>query len=273
VYNGNAHHAAGKRFAVNDSYYLILNNLNADETKIVTSIISHIEKGHRKIGVMQIANENFVSTAFIIRLCKKLGFDGYSELFYYLLKPRPATAAKGDFCSPQTLIYNYSNENFRRFSEYLTQYKNRHAFVTGEGFANFVSDYMVQRLAICGFMIFNGVHFYDFMMFRDHLRNALKGNIEPSFMIAISQSGESKPVIEDAHRAKEHGFRLISFTRMETSTLADMSDVVFTVDPAKQNLIGRMPNLFFGKVVLAFEQMVAMHLGEAAGASPDTNHL
>ena len=41
----------------------------------------------------------------------------------------------------------------------LMQYKERKIFVVGEGFAEEVANYIVKRLAICGFMVFNHVHF------------------------------------------------------------------------------------------------------------------
>ena len=65
----------------NNYYYLLTNLLTEDERRVVTSIVQHIEEGAGKVGIQQIADENFVSTAFIMRLCKRLGFDGYSELF------------------------------------------------------------------------------------------------------------------------------------------------------------------------------------------------
>ena len=36
------------------------------------------------MGIQQIANENFLSTTSIVKMCKRLGFDGYSELYYHL---------------------------------------------------------------------------------------------------------------------------------------------------------------------------------------------
>ena len=40
--------------------------------------------GRKRVGIQQIASENFLSTTTIVKMCKRLGFDGYSELYYYL---------------------------------------------------------------------------------------------------------------------------------------------------------------------------------------------
>ena len=67
-----------------DGYFLLTNLLSEDEKKVITSITAHIERGEKRVGIQQIANENFLSTTTIVKMCKRLGFDGYSELYYYL---------------------------------------------------------------------------------------------------------------------------------------------------------------------------------------------
>ena len=69
-----------------DGYFLLTNLLSEDEKKVITSITAHIERGEKRVGIQQIANENFLSTTTIVKMCKRLGFDGYSEL-YYLPQP------------------------------------------------------------------------------------------------------------------------------------------------------------------------------------------
>lgn len=67
-----------------DGYFLLTNLLSEDEKRVITSITAHIERGEKRVGIQQIANENFLSTTTIVKMCKRLGFDGYSELYYYL---------------------------------------------------------------------------------------------------------------------------------------------------------------------------------------------
>lgn len=234
-----------------ENYYLILNNLNEQETNVITSIVSHIEKGGKRPGISRIAAENYVSASFIVKLCKKLGFAGYTELYYYLQKNRPSVPAS---------LMDYPPEEFQKFYSILWQGRERNGFAVGEGFGDIVAEYMMTRLGICGFHVFNRVHFYDYMLFRregKNGRNVVTSNILPSFIIAISQSGETDTVLTNVRRAKEEGFRVISFTRVADSSLAKMSDALFLVDPVSQVLAGQMPNPFFGKVILLFEQLLS----------------
>ena len=52
------------------NYYILTNLLSDDERRVITSIVRHIELGGNKVGIQQIASENYVSTAFIMKLCK-----------------------------------------------------------------------------------------------------------------------------------------------------------------------------------------------------------
>ena len=140
------------------NYYILTNLLSDDERRVITSIVRHIELGGNKVGIQQIASENYVSTAFIMKLCKRLGFAGYSEL-YYNLAPSSGEGHRSSDPDPLCgLIDGYTPEQAEQFCKMLMQYKERKIFVVGEGFAEEVANYIVKRLAICGFMGFNHVH-------------------------------------------------------------------------------------------------------------------
>lgn len=103
------------------------------------------------------------------------------------------------------------------------------------------------------------MHFYDYMIFREQ-GEGMVSNLEPSLMLAVSQSGESNIVLNDVTRAKQQGFKIIAFTRCADSTLVRMSDVHFIINETKQAFVGDMPNTFFGKVIIAFEELTGEYL-------------
>ena len=156
-------------------------------------------------------------------------------------------------------------EAVSRFCGLLDQSRRAKLFTTGEGFSNIVGAYIAQRLSICGFMVFNNVHFYDYMLFRDahHLSDAAEA---PPVMFAVSQSGETEPVLNDVRHARQNGHKIVTLTMRSDSTLAQMSDIVFVVDGSRQTLAGSLPNSFFGHVILAFEELVAFYFGRERDA-------
>ncbi|MEA5143816.1 MAG: SIS domain-containing protein [Oscillibacter sp.] len=240
--------------------YILTNLLSDDERRVITSIVDHIESGKTKVGIKKIASENYVSTAFVMKLSKRLGFAGYSELYYMLAN---GEARQDTMSNPlQQLVDNCTEEMADHFCDLLKKHQNHKIFVVGAGFAEYVTSYMVQRLAVCGFMVFNHVHFYDYMIFRQSSARQNTTNIEPSLIIAISQSGESEAVINDVREAKKQDFAVVSFTRRADSTLAQLSDLAFLVDASRQTLISAVPNPFFGKVLLAFEELMGAFFRE-----------
>ena len=236
--------------------FLLTNLLTEDERKVITSITSHIERGEKRVGIQQIASENFLSTTSIVKMCKRLGFDGYSELYYHLSRQM---AASGDRQAEdlERLIDNYSPDLPARFRSLLKEARDGKMFTTGEGFSNIVGTYIAQRLSICGFRAYNNVHFYDYMLFQEAHQRAVRD--ETAVMFAVSQSGETEPVLNDVRHAKQHGHRIVSFTKRGDSSLARLSDLVFVLDGSKQTLAGSLPNPFFGHVILLFEELVARY--------------
>ena len=239
-----------------DNYFLLTNLLSEDERKVITSITAHIERGEKRVGIQQIAAENYLSTASIVKMCKRLGFDGYSELYYHLSR-QLAASEKPTEETLRRLIDNYSADLISRFCALLHERRRGKIFTTGEGFSNIVGTYITQRLSICGFMAFNNVHFYDYMLFQEAHRSAV--NDEAAVMFAVSQSGETEPVLNDVRHAKQHGHKIVTFTRRGDSTLAQLSDLVFVLDGTKQTLAGSLPNPFFGYVILVFEDLMARY--------------
>ena len=191
-------------------------------------------------------------------MCKRLGFAGYSELYYYLSRQFDSHGEERSAESLKSLIDNYSDELIARFRKLLSHSRQAKLFTTGEGFSNIVGSYIAQRLSICGFMVFNNVHFYDYMLFR-HAHHLPDSPETAPVMFAVSQSGETGPVLNDVRHARQHGHKIVTFTKRSDSTLARMSDIVFVVDGSRQTLAGSLPNTFFGHVILAFEELVAFY--------------
>lgn len=240
-----------------DGYFLLTNLLSEDEKKVITGITSHIKRGEKRVGIQQIAGENFLSTTSIMKMCKRLGFDGYSELYYYLSRQFDSHGEERSTENLKSMIDNYSEELAVRFCRLMDQSRQAKLFTTGEGFSNIVGTYIAQRLSICGFRAYNNVHFYDYMLFQEAHQRAVRD--ETAVMFAVSQSGETEPVLNDVRHAKQHGHRIVSFTKRGDSSLARLSDLVFVLDGSKQTLAGSLPNPFFGHVILLFEELVAQY--------------
>ena len=244
-----------------DNYFLLTNLLSEDERKVITSITAHIERGEKRVGIQQIAAENYLSTASIVKMCKRLGFDGYSELYYHLSR-QFAASEKPTEETLRSLIDNYSADLISRFCALLHERRRGKIFTTGEGFSNIVGAYIVQRMSICGFMAFSNVHFYDYMIFQEAHQSADAD--ESAIMFAVSQSGETEL----------YGITTI----MNYSGMEEMMKVQAVTDVGRERSVnqdyvyysltetGSLPNLFFGHIILIFEELMARFFSPAPDA-------
>lgn len=236
-----------------DNYFLLTNLLSEDERKVITSITAHIERGEKRVGVQQIAAENYLSTASIVKMCKRLGFDGYSELYYHLSR-QFAASEKPTEETLRSLIDNYSGDLISGFCTLLHERRRGKSLRPAKAFPT-SSEPISSNACRSAALWLQQRAFYDYMLFQEAHQRADAD--ESAIMFAVSQSGETEPVLNDVRHAKQHGQRIISFTRRSDSTLAQLSDLVFVVDGAKQTLAGSLPNLFFGHIILIFEELMA----------------
>ena len=123
-----------------DGYFLLTNLLSEDEKRVITSITAHIERGEKRVGIQQIANENFLSTTTIVKMCKRLGFDGYSELYYYLSRQFNSHGQDRSAENIKSLIDNYSGDLVSSFCALLHERRKGKIFTTGEGFSSIVGN-------------------------------------------------------------------------------------------------------------------------------------
>lgn len=61
-----------------DNYFLLTNLLSEDERKVITGIAAHIERGEKRVGIQQIANENFLSTTSIVNVALQTSCEKFS---------------------------------------------------------------------------------------------------------------------------------------------------------------------------------------------------
>ena len=69
------------------------NSLSVSEMRILREIVARIERGDDRVPIRAVAQASFVSTTSIVRLAKKLGFEGFSELLYSLKHERASSLA------------------------------------------------------------------------------------------------------------------------------------------------------------------------------------
>ncbi len=191
--------------------------------------------GFKKLTVRKLAQETFVSSATVMRLCQKLGFSGFSELLFHirhLLSETPTLhtqvpsppnaeipAAFHDFVANYQRSFEFvTAEKIQAFAQLLKQEES--FFLYGTGFSHLFAEYLAKKLQLLGKTALSSGVGDSRGIF---LNNAQKYRV----FIAISRSGETRQVIDKAKIARSMGMKVVSFTRASANALGPLSDLNF----------------------------------------------
>ena len=91
-------------------------SLTDTERAVLEFLLTHIDEA-LKLGVRGVAKANFTSTSTVMRLSRKLGYNGFIEMYYKLLgaagKGTPVYELNEGFLSHFAGDGNVSMENYR----------------------------------------------------------------------------------------------------------------------------------------------------------------
>ncbi|MGL4796508.1 MAG: MurR/RpiR family transcriptional regulator [Paraclostridium sp.] len=216
--------------------------LSKIEETILIYLFSNIDN-LKKIGIRKVAKDNFTSTTVIYKLCKKLGFDGYSDMIYnisHFIKTDEPDSSVDIFTNASKQI----NTNLEYFSDILNSSRDKLIMLLGVGYSQMIANYMSERFVINGFKCIANTHM-------QLLSNSYEKDV---LLIAISNSGESTSILEVVETAKNNGIKVISFVGNENSSLANLSDIPLVLKGyEKFPNLKNPPNTFFSEVLLLFE--------------------
>ena len=173
-----------------------------------------------RMPIKELAAMAHVSTATILRFCRKCGVDGYSE---FKLKYKEHLEGKRDALKDdgtaelQSFVNQVRSEDFQESIEAAFQYlrKSRCTIFVGVGSSGMLGRY--------GARYFSNVGRFS-LFIDDPWLPVLQDLSEDTVTIALSESGLTSQTITIASQLQERGSRLISITNNANSVLARMAD-------------------------------------------------
>ena len=213
------------------------------EKTITSSIHQHILKDE-KVSIDTIAGECFVSKAAIVKLAKKLGYSGYSEM-YYILMSSSRTRRAADFSHIVELSSDDSrNASIQLFCDLLYQYRNDKIHLDSIGLCDAARDYYLQMLLIFGFDVVSSYHFASF-----HKE-------KPGLFCFLSYSGTRSEIFDRVSAAINSNFQVLALTGNKDSPLGTTAD--YTIEVAGERTIpaNYQPNLFTANLIILLEMVL-----------------
>lgn len=188
------------------------------------SLYNYIMKNSEKVICMRIrelANEAHVSTTTILRFCKKINCEGFSEFkikFKMYLEQSGGNILTDNTSMIIDFLKKAQGKEYREKIDLVCKEINKASTIifVGMGFFGILSKYAGRYLSAMGRnAIYIDDPFYPL-------------NFKPSdnyVAIAFSVSGQTATVINNINRLKEKGCRIVSITNNESSILAKISDI------------------------------------------------
>lgn len=222
--------------------------LSETEEAILKYIIKHIDSVLEQ-GVRTVAKENFTSPATVMRLSKKLGYNGFIDLYYHL---EPMVRGNGGHFPSENSLEDpdaYEGE-ICAFIDLITTMGDKNIFIYATGFSGIIGEYMYKKFLVNSQRTI-------FASGTDSI-GVLESNADlAGVFVTISKSGETKQVIEKMQYFKEKGVPVITFTNNADNAASRLADIVFAI-PSEDRLDDRniKSNYFFVHTLYLFENIM-----------------
>lgn len=223
------------------------NNLNDNEIGIITAIYNHIDKKNYSITIREIAKESYVSTASVIRLAKKLGYLGYSDM---LISLKNESVNIVEFRLRDVLntilIDDHSLTLIDEFiADVLSGDYYRFHFV-GIGYSSLPTTYLCEKFEELDYMATTKSPL-DF------------NNDRPYILVLVSESGETSDLSFIADRCMHDNSKIFAISSREKSTLCSLVEKSIVIKRKRKNNLGNTyPNYFIGNTLILMESIITI---------------
>ena len=194
------------------------NNLSVSEIRVIREIIARVERREDRIPIRAIAQSAYVSTTSIVRLAKKLGFDGFSELLYALKHERGRALAPNmpGFCE-RLLVSGASLSEIELLAQDIASGSYERINICGIGYSDLGALYFCNRLLERGYFASTKSP----LDFRDSRK---------TLTVFISESGETMDSLFIQERIHARGDTDYLFTADAASSLGSSAEHCILVE-------------------------------------------
>ncbi|MBL3716220.1 SIS domain-containing protein [Lactococcus garvieae] len=184
------------------------------EEDIVAWILKNKEEA-ASIKIVTLATQLYTAPNTIMRLCRKLGYDGFTELKVEL---------KHEL---QEQVENETKRIFLRNFELIDAQRELEVVKLFQRYPKvnfFALEQAVVIAKACTEHFYTLSDKFRLYQYENELVNQIENNQKSCFFF-ISLSGESTTVHKLARLAKEYGHKVVSLTNLTENTLSDIADV------------------------------------------------
>ena len=202
-------------------YIVKKHRLNSLEKDILTSIQEKILK-QEKISIREVAKINYTSTSVIYNCIKKIGFNSFTDLIFYIKNSKTEVDIDDNLTLPIKI---------------LTSNPDSLIMFLSVGIANNITSYMNERITLIGRR----------SIANTHLQLLNKNLTDDTVLIVVSESGETDSLLDMIKEANSNNIPIISFVGKNNSSIAKLSTFSFEIEKG----------IFFAEVINSFEKLLS----------------
>ena len=202
-------------------YIVKKHRLNSLEKDILTSIQEKILK-QEKISIREVAKINYTSTSVIYNCIKKIGFNTFTDLIFYIKNSKTEVDIDDNLTLPIKI---------------LTSNPDSLIMFLSVGIANNITSYMNERITLIGRR----------SIANTHLQLLNKNLTNDTVLIVVSESGETDSLLDMIKEANSNNIPIISFVGKNNSSIAKLSTFSFEIEKG----------IFFAEVINSFEKLLS----------------
>lgn len=188
-------------------YIVKKHRLNSLEKDILTSIQEKILK-QEKISIREVAKINYTSTSVIYNCIKKIGFNSFTDLIFYIKNSKTEVDIDDDLTLPIKI---------------LTSNPDSLIMFLSVGIANNITSYMNERITLIGRR----------SIANTHLQLLNKNLTNDTVLIVVSESGETDSLLDMIKEANSNNIPIISFVGKNNSSIAKLSTFSFEIEKGR----------------------------------------
>ncbi|WP_295131381.1 MurR/RpiR family transcriptional regulator [uncultured Catenibacterium sp.] len=211
--------------------YSQVESLNETETYVYNYVVKNTKKVLNE-SIRELANNTHVSTATVMRFCKKMGCEGFTELKYRLKESEEVQERETsdyDDCFNVYMDYVRSSEYLETIERCADMIKHADTFsVLGIGVNSDIAKYTAQSFSRVGYYCYGiGDVNYPLLDFSSGKK---------SVIVVIYQKTQKKVLFEEVCKCKNMHHSVIVVTYEDVGALAQLCDEVLYVSKGSVNI-------------------------------------
>lgn len=192
--------------------------------KRVCNYIVHNYERVAKMSINDLADKSYTSKTVVINMAQKLGFEGYTDLRYYLkeMKSVQEPVVKTEVIK-ENILKNASMTgtilNYDKLKEAASEIlAAKTVYIAARGTSKSIASHLSHLLLTMGVKC---------MLIDDYnLLSIIANQVDPQeLFILISLSGETRKIVDAAKTVKAREGEIISLTAFTHNSLARLSDL------------------------------------------------